>query len=159
MAVDEAQARIRRDLEDAVSRETADYLLDRPPGGWGDLATKGDLDRRFADLDTTFDAKLSALRSDLHGEISELRGDLHGEISELRGELGELRGEVRAGNAGLRGEVAAGMAELRGEMATGMADLRGAVADQFGQQLRWFTTAIVGAMTGLVVAVAGLLKL
>jgi hypothetical protein len=50
MTVDDVRRRARDELSEVVSMETADYLLDRPPGGWSTLATKQDLER-FATKD------------------------------------------------------------------------------------------------------------
>ncbi len=79
MAIDEIRMRLRRKLEEAFGVDEADLLMDRPPGGWSDLATHrhidalesridrrfDDVDRRFADLETRFDSKLDALRHEL----------------------------------------------------------------------------------------------
>jgi hypothetical protein len=61
MAVEEVRTRIRGALEATLGVEGVDYLLDRPSGGWNDLATKADLealdtrlDLRFAEVDRHF---------------------------------------------------------------------------------------------------------
>jgi tetrahydromethanopterin S-methyltransferase subunit G len=54
MTVDEVRTRIRHWLEEVIGMEGAEYLLDRPPGGWSDLATKDDFDRRFGEVDRRF---------------------------------------------------------------------------------------------------------
>ena len=41
----------------------ADILMDRPPGGWGDLVTNHTLDLRFAAWEERFDHKLDALEA------------------------------------------------------------------------------------------------
>ena len=40
--------------------EGASYLMDRPPGGWGDLVTNQSLDQRLAELEARLDAKFDA---------------------------------------------------------------------------------------------------
>ena len=52
--------------------DEAALLMDRPPGGWGELATRHDLealearvDRRFAEMEQRFDLKIDALRHEL----------------------------------------------------------------------------------------------
>ena len=72
MAVDEVQLRLRRKLEAAFGAEEASILLDRPPGGWNDLATNQTLSR-----------ELDALRTELRGEMAELRGEMRADMAEL----------------------------------------------------------------------------
>jgi len=54
VAVEEVRVRVRRKLEEAFGMEEASYLMDRPPGGWGDLVTN-----------QTLDLKIDALRHEL----------------------------------------------------------------------------------------------
>jgi hypothetical protein len=61
MSVDDVRRRARDELSEVVSMEAADYLLDRPPGGWSTLATKQDLER-FATKD---DLERFATKQDL----------------------------------------------------------------------------------------------
>ena len=58
MAVEEVRVRVRRKLEEAFGMEEASYLMDRPPGGWGDLVTN-----------QTLDLKIEALRHELVGTV------------------------------------------------------------------------------------------
>ena len=58
MAVEEARARLRRQLEETYGVEGAAILMDRPPGGWSDLVT-----------DQTLDLKMDALRHELVGSV------------------------------------------------------------------------------------------
>ena len=62
MTVEEARIRLRTQLEEMLGVTEASILLDRPPGGWNELATKVDLaaleariDRRFEEMDRRFD--------------------------------------------------------------------------------------------------------
>lgn len=59
--VDRRQLRIR--LEELVGVSGADILMDRPPGGWGDLVTNHTLDLRFAAFEERMDRKLDALEA------------------------------------------------------------------------------------------------
>jgi hypothetical protein len=61
MTVDEDRVRLRGRLEELVGVSGADILLDRPPGGWGDLVTKSDLELRFATSEARMDQRLDAL--------------------------------------------------------------------------------------------------
>ncbi len=65
MSVHEERVQLRSRLEELVGVSGADILLDRPPGGWGDLVTKSDLDLRFAASEAHIDRKLVELESRL----------------------------------------------------------------------------------------------
>jgi hypothetical protein len=56
MTIDEISARLRARLQEEYGVDEAAILMDRPPGGWGDLVTNQSLDRRVAELDKRFDA-------------------------------------------------------------------------------------------------------
>ena len=62
MTVDEQYVRIRRSLERKLGVEEASYLMDRPPGGWTDLATNQTLDLKFESL-------RHELRAEIHQSI------------------------------------------------------------------------------------------
>lgn len=86
MIVSEAARReMHSRLVDVLGRDVADLLMEHlPPSGWGDVATKQDLE---------------LLRVELRGEIAELRGEfreLRGEFTGLRGEFTGLRGDLRS---------------------------------------------------------------
>ncbi len=61
MTVDEERMRLRTRLEELVGMSGAEYLMDRPGGGWSDLVTNHTLDLRFAASEERFDRKLDAL--------------------------------------------------------------------------------------------------
>lgn len=60
MAVEEISARLRARLQQEYGMDEANILMDRPPGGWGDLVTNRSLDERLAEFAATLDAKLDA---------------------------------------------------------------------------------------------------
>ena len=91
MTADDIRRRARRELQEVVSVETADYLLERPPGGWDSLVTKDDLatleqrfharfaaidarfaaiDERFSALEARFDERFSALEERFDWKLS-----------------------------------------------------------------------------------------
>jgi hypothetical protein len=59
MTVDEDRMHLRTRLEVGVSG--AEYLIDRPPGGWTDLLTTSALDLRLEAFEARFDTKLANL--------------------------------------------------------------------------------------------------
>ena len=77
MTVDEARTRLRAKLEETYGVDGAAILMDRPPGGWGDLVTHESLHREFATFESRFDLKLAALESriDLKFVAFEARSD------------------------------------------------------------------------------------
>ena len=54
---------LRARLEELVGMSGAEILMDRPPGGWGDLVTNHTLDVRFAAFEERSDRKLEGLES------------------------------------------------------------------------------------------------
>jgi len=56
MTVEEISARLRSRLQEEYGVEEASILMDRPPGGWGELVTNRSLDRRLAEFDRPFEA-------------------------------------------------------------------------------------------------------
>jgi hypothetical protein len=72
MTVEEARIRLQRQLEDTFGVEEASILMDRPPGGWGDLVTNH-----------TLDLKIDALRYELRTEMHDLRADLRVDMANL----------------------------------------------------------------------------
>jgi hypothetical protein len=49
-----------------------------PPVGWADVATRRDLDLRFAALDASVRAEIAGVRADLRTEIAGVRADSTG---------------------------------------------------------------------------------
>jgi len=95
MAVDDISVRTRRELEEAgLSVESASYLVDRPPGGWGSLVTR------------------DYLRAEIGDTRAELRAEIAGAKVELRAEVAAVGEKVAAVSA----KVDALAAELRKEM-------------------------------------------
>jgi len=72
MAVEEVWLRLRRQLEEMFGAEGASILMDRPPGGWNDLATN-----------QTLDLKIDTLRAELRSEMGSLRADLRAGMADL----------------------------------------------------------------------------
>jgi hypothetical protein len=68
MAIDERTRRlVHSRLEDVLGAEVADAVMELlPPVGWGDIATRADLER-FA---TELRAEMAELKSDLRSEMS-----------------------------------------------------------------------------------------
>jgi len=50
----------------------AEILMDRPPGGWGELVTNHTLDLRFTVSEERFDRKLDSLESRLGSRVDAL---------------------------------------------------------------------------------------
>lgn len=69
--------RINQWLEEAMGPERAAIMMQLlPPVGWGDIATKADLQ--------TLRAEMHALDAGLRGEMAELRGDMRSLGADLR---------------------------------------------------------------------------
>jgi hypothetical protein len=69
MPVDEISARLRARLQEEYGVDEAAILMDRPPGGWGDLVTNQSLDQRLATLEVKFEARFEAFEHKLMGAM------------------------------------------------------------------------------------------
>ena len=75
MAIEEVRVRLRRKLEGMLGEDEAAMLMDRPPGGWGDLVTNQSLN---AILEARFDAldhRLESLKYELSSRMDQLARD------------------------------------------------------------------------------------
>jgi hypothetical protein len=86
MTVEEARTSLRTQLEELLGVAEASILLDRPPGGWGDLATnqalaalEARLDRRFVELEANLDVRMrSAIDRAFTSQLRWLVGSMTG---------------------------------------------------------------------------------
>ncbi len=76
MTVDEDRMRLRTRLEELVGMSGAEYLMDRPAGGWSDLVTNHTLDLRFAASEERFDRKLDAVEARLGSRVDALEAHM-----------------------------------------------------------------------------------
>jgi hypothetical protein len=138
MVAGEGQRRaLHERLVEVFGVDVADVLMEHlPPGGWGDVARRSDVDHvehllhmEMASMETRLTSSMNALGSELRGEMAELRG----EMAELRGEMAELRGEMGDLRGGLRGE----MAKQTRTVIVGMATM---------------TVSVLGALVAMLVA-------
>ena len=151
MVADEGQRRLlHQRLVEVIGVDQADVLMDYlPPGGWGDVARRSDVDH----VERVLTMRIDMLGAELRGEISELRGEfngLRGEFNGLRGEFNGLHGEfngLRGEMSGLRGEMSELRGELRGEMGRLSGELRAEMAKQ--------TRVVMVTSAALVVSVVG----
>ena len=147
MVVEDIRTRLRRKLVETFGVDEADLLLDRPPGGWGDLVTNQTLDLRFA-----------ASEARMEGRLAELEHRMEGRFAEL-----ETR--MTAGSTDVDHRMTAGFADLDHRMTAGfeMVDLKFAVQrhDLIAEIERGFrhqTWRLVGAMTALMAIVVAALR-
>lgn len=61
MSIDQDRIELRLKLEELVGVSGAGILMDRPPGGWGDLVTNHTLDLRFAAFEERIDRRIDGL--------------------------------------------------------------------------------------------------
>jgi hypothetical protein len=112
MTVDESRLQLRTRLVELVGVSGAEILMDRPPGGWGDLVTNHTLDLRFAAWEERFDRRLDALeaRMDLRFAAVDAR------FASVDHNFDLLRAEMQVQGADLRADVQVQGADLRAEM-------------------------------------------
>ena len=114
MVVDDVRAHLRPLLERDYGVDSAAFLIDRPPGGWGDLVTNRTLERELDSLRHEVRADMAELRVDMAGlrsDMADLRADLHDELRAQTWQLTKLliaaQGVVVAVIVGLVGGIGA----------------------------------------------------
>lgn len=113
MAVSEQERhQVHRKLETVLGEREAGILMEHlPPAGWGDVATRRDVDQLGATLRNEFRAGFAEAR----GETAEHRSETRTEFANVRSEIAELRSETRTEFAELRGEMQITLADHRAE--------------------------------------------
>jgi len=134
MAVDEIIVRLRARLQEEYGVDEAAILMDRPPGGWGDLVTNDTLRRELAGLEQRLDEKLEF-------KIDWVRSELGSEIGLVRSELGSEIGLVRS------------------EAAQAQSRIEALLHRELRAQARWMVTTTIGCMSFLVAAMGLLVGL
>jgi hypothetical protein len=111
MEIDEGRRhRMVERFTDVFGSEVTDTVMAYfPPGGWGEVATRGDL----AELRGEMRAQMAELRGDLRGEMADLRDQLRTGMAELSHRDDEARVELHKGFGELRREV---RSQLLGQM-------------------------------------------
>ena len=66
---EDTRTRLHRKLTEAFGVEEADFLLDRPPGGWADLVTNQSLELRLAAFEARIEGRMEARFHELRAEI------------------------------------------------------------------------------------------
>ncbi|MGA0136308.1 MAG: hypothetical protein ACO3KZ_07440, partial [Ilumatobacteraceae bacterium] len=97
---DAKRLRLHHSLREKIGITVADELMEfLPPGGWGDLARRSDLevverrlDAKIDALGARLDAKIDALGARLDARIDALEARIDG----LEQQISQLRDEVRA---------------------------------------------------------------
>ena len=72
MTVDDVRTRLRARLEQEYGVDEASVLMDRPPGGWGDLVTHESLHRELTAMEVRTDLKLAALEARLVAKFADV---------------------------------------------------------------------------------------
>jgi len=72
MTVDDVRTRLRARLEQEYGVDEASVLMDRPPGGWGDLVTHESLHRELTAMESRMDLKLEALEARIDARFIEV---------------------------------------------------------------------------------------
>ena len=109
MAADEVRARLRRRLVEEYGVEEADMLLDRPPGGWGEVVTRdwlqlvldprlAPIHERLASIDRRFDAvdaRFASIDSRL-ASIDSRFASIDSRLNSIDSRLMSIESEIRA---------------------------------------------------------------
>jgi hypothetical protein len=91
VAAEDVRLRLRRKLEEMVGVDEADLLMDRPPGGWGDLVTKDWLHLELSVIEAKIDTQ-SARFDGIEGRLDKLEVRMTSLERELRAQTWRLVG-------------------------------------------------------------------
>jgi len=81
-------------LEDILGAQDAAVLIEYlPPVGWGEVATKQDLEQLSTRLDSLA-SEVQDLRSEVGAEFRDVRTEMAAEFRDLRSEFVSLRSEI-----------------------------------------------------------------
>lgn len=116
MAVSEqARRRLHEALEAQLGEEDAATLMGSlPPAGWGDVATKHDLEHLHVLVKKDVEHVYDKTQRDLTALRHELRGELQGGLASVRGEMREMSAALRGEMQAMRGDF---QVELRKQFA------------------------------------------
>jgi hypothetical protein len=148
--------RLRRKLEDQYGVEEAALLMDRPPGGWTDLATKDDLAREIGTLQARTLARFDQV--DAHFESLDARTSARFESLEARMSAGFDQVDARfqtfeARFDSLETRMSARFDQVDARMQVGFADFRVEIERAFRAQTWRLMGAVVAFASVLVAAV------
>jgi hypothetical protein len=93
VAAEDVRLRLRRKLEEMVGVDEADLLMDRPPGGWGDLVTKDWLHLELSVIEAKIDAQ-SARFDRVEDRLDKLEVRMTSLERELRAQTWRLVGTM-----------------------------------------------------------------
>ena len=95
-------------LTEVLGRQRATTRMEHlPPTGWGDVATKRDLEVHQA----VTRADMAELKTEIKTEMAELKTEIKTEMADLKTEMAGLRTDLKAGLEGLRAEMHKGFAQ------------------------------------------------
>jgi hypothetical protein len=80
MTVDDIGTRLRARLQEEYGVDEATLLMDRPPGGWGDLVTNDTIRRELQTTKERFDLKIDLVRSEMGAMEHRLLGTIERQV-------------------------------------------------------------------------------
>ena len=115
---EQERAQLRWEVSQLMGEDTADILMRQlPPTGWGDIATKADLEILGDGVRTEMTNEFVKVRAEMAVEFANVRAEMATEFANVRAEMATEFAKVRA-------EMATEFAKVRAEMATEFAKVR-----------------------------------
>lgn len=154
MALEDTRTRLRRKLVEVFGVDEADLLMDRPPGGWGDLVTNQTLDLRIAASEARTEGRIATLEARMEGRFTDLENRMTAGFTDLdtRMKAGFAQVEARFTDSDHR--MAAGFDIIDHKLTAQRADLLSEIERGFRNQ----TWRLVGMMTALMAIVVAALR-
>ena len=90
------RTQLRWEVSQLMSEETADILMRQlPPTGWGDIATKADLDLLRDSVRTEMGTEFVKVRAEMAVEFAKVRAEMATEFANVRAEMNVMKTELK----------------------------------------------------------------
>ena len=152
--LEDTRTRLRRKLVEVFGVDEADLLMDRPPGGWGDLVTNQTLDLRIAASEARTEGRIAALDARMEGRFTDLENRMNSAFTDLDHRMTAGFDIIEARFTDSDHRMTAGFEIVDHKLTAQRADILSEIERGFRNQ----TWKLVGVMTALMAIVVAALR-